>query len=156
MSHADNRALECADDWTSAYASRVRGAPPLPPPSPQPPRPRQGSRGRTFEPREPTVAAQRTPSSAATGAQRRTPSAEAATAAGVSTAPASQLPGWRHGPAPPRPRPSLAPAPTCAEFVYLATMATRGGAAGRRGEERQGAGPRAPKGGGGEQTSEKL
>lgn len=42
-------------------------------------------------------------------------------------APARQLPGWRHGLAEPRPRPSLPPAPTCAEFVYLAAMATRRG-----------------------------
>lgn len=144
MSHADNRALECADDRTSAYASRGRGAPPLPPHNPNPnllsparvPVAGLSSPGnRPWPPRGPRVARPREP--------RRTPSAGAAvaaTAAGVSTAPARQLPGWRHGLAPPRPRPSLAPAPTCAEFVYLATMATRSGGCGKAGRRKAGGG----------------
>lgn len=78
-----------------------------------------------------------------------TAAAAGAATAGVSAAPARQLPGWRHGSAGPRPRPSLPPAPTCAEFVYLAAMATRGGAVGGRGEEREGAGP----GGGPQRTA---
>lgn len=83
---------------------------------------------------------------------------DAAAAAGVSAAPARQLPGWRHGPARPRPRPSLAPAPTCAQFVYLAAMATRGGGAGRR---KGGAGPAdgtpaRPRGGGREGGSREV
>lgn len=140
MSHADNRALGCADDSTSATASKSRGATPPSPRNPVPARvPAVGlssSGSRPWPRRGPKVGRPRKP--------RRNPSAGAAvaaSAAGVSTAPARQLPGWRHGPAPPRPCPSLAPAPTCVEFVYLAAMATRGGAAGRRGEERQGAGP---------------
>lgn len=94
-----------------------------------------------FEPRERTVA---TPT--ALGARlptlRPVPRAgtAAATTAGVSPAPARQLPGWRHGPARPRLRPSLSPAPTCAEFVYLAAMATRGGPR-EGGEKKGGAGP---------------
>lgn len=69
--------------------------------------------------------------------------------------------GLASRPAGPRLRPSLLPAPTCAEFVYLAAMATCGGAAGGRGEEREGrglaAGPSAQRvGGGGRAGAEKL
>lgn len=61
----------------------------------------------------------------------------------------------------PRPRPSLLPAPTCAEFVYLAATATRGGL--REGGEKKGrgrglaAGPSTQRvGGGGEGGSQEV
>lgn len=110
MSHADNRALGCADDSTSATASKSRGAPP---PSLPEPRPCQGSRGRALEPREPTVAAQRTLSRAATeatpGSQRRSSRRRQRRRRQLGSSPPAARLASRPGPAPPVPLPRPRP-----------------------------------------------
>lgn len=138
MSHADNRAPECADDWTSAYASRGRGKPPLPPASCL----RQGSHGRTFKPREPTVAAQRTPNSAATEAtpvsqrrsrrrrhRRRRQHGSSPPAAGLASRP---------GPAPPVPLPR--PRPHVRRVCLFSCHGNARGGCGKAGRRKAGGG----------------
>ncbi|CAI9171316.1 unnamed protein product, partial [Rangifer tarandus platyrhynchus] len=116
MSHADNRALlQCADCAASAHLSgagvALQSPSPLPTPLGRELRTQGAARGDADLRPVP-----KSPRRARCRHRRRRQRGSCPPAAGLASRPAG-----------PRLRPSLLPAPTCAEFVYLAAMATRGG-----------------------------